>query len=122
MKVIKSLAFVVLTSVLFSSCGTHLPMTYNTNQHVTNVELSKKNFKVVASVKGEAKATYILGIGGLKKKTLIENAKADMLKNTDLVGTSRAIVNETVEIHIRNYFVVMQYRVVVSGHVVEFTE
>lgn len=108
--------------LVLSGCGTHLPLTFNVNQHNTNVELGEKNFKVVAYVKGEAKCAYILGFGGLKRKTLIENAKADMLKNVDLVGTSRAITNETAEVHIRNYVVYVQVRVVVSAHVVEFTD
>ena len=39
-------------------------------------------------VKGEAKATYILGIGGLAKQTLVDNAKQKMI-----------VANKTVEIN-----------------------
>jgi PBP1b-binding outer membrane lipoprotein LpoB len=120
MKQAKILSAFVLILFFLSGCGIHMPLTANLNQHNTNVNLQQKNFKVVAYVKGEAKATFILGFGGLKKKTLIENAKADMLKNVDMVGSSRAIVNETVEIHTKNYLVYVQTRVVVSAHVVEF--
>ena len=114
--------FLMMTvAVVVSSCGFHPPSTANLNQHQTIVELGEKNFKVVAYVKGEAKATYILGFGGLRKKYMIERAKTEMLKNADLVGTSRAIINETVEYHIRNFVFVQQVKICVSAHVVEFT-
>ena len=109
-------------SVILSGCGYFIPQTSNLSNHVTSVELSKKNFKVVAYVKGEAAATYIFGFGGLKKKALVEKARSEMMKNSDLVGTSRAIINETVEVHLANFLVVQKVRVVCSAYIVEFTE
>ena len=86
------------TAFLFSSCAIHSGLTFNTNNHETQVVLSKKNYKVVESVKGEAEAMYIFGIGGLSKNALIAEAKADMLLKADIIGGARAIINETVEI------------------------
>ena len=84
--------------------------------------LSKKNFKVIESVQGESEAIYIFGIGGLSKKALIAEAKANMLTNANIVGSSKAIINETVEIIHSLFPFFRKYKVTVSGHVVEFTE
>lgn len=84
--------------------------------------LSKKNFKVLESVQGEAQALYVFGSGGLSKKALIAEAKANMLAKANIVGGSKAIINETVEIKHTLFPIVRLYTVTVSGHIVEFTE
>ncbi len=120
----KKIGFLLIgITLLFSSCAVHNGLTYNGNSHTTEVVLSKKNFKVVAQVKGEATATYIFGIGGLSKNGLIEEAKADMLSKANILGDSKAIVNETVEV--KRTFILpfcIKQKVIVSGHVIEFTE
>lgn len=119
----KKLIFPIIAfALLFSSCGIHQGMTTNMNNHVTSVELSEKNYTVVSRVQGEAEATYILGFGGLKKNGLVAEARANMLKNADIVGSSRAIVNETIEFKTSIYVVFGRYKVVASAHVVEFTD
>ena len=45
-----------------------------------------------------------------------------MLKNANLVGTSRAVINETVEAHSFLFFIGTKYTVTVSADVIEFTE
>jgi len=84
--------------------------------------LSKKNFKVIESVQGESEAIYIFGIGGLSKKAMIAEAKANMLTNANIVGSSKAIINETVEIIHSLFPFFRKYKVTVSAHIVEFTE
>ena len=117
----KKLLFIVMLFLL-SSCATlHSNLTSNLNNHTTEVILSKKNYTVISSVKGEASAKYVLGIGG-GKKALIAEAKAKMLSKADIVGKSRAIINETVEIRKKHAFIVTKYTVTVSGHVIEFLE
>jgi hypothetical protein len=107
---------------LFTSCGIHNGLTSNINNHQTEVVLSQKNYKVIDYVKGEATATYVFGIGGISKKALIQQAKANMLKNADIVGGSKAVINETVEIHQSFFPIVTQYTVTVSAHIIEFIE
>ena len=107
---------------LFSSCAMHSGLTTNLNNHTTEVVLSKKNFEVVASVQGESRAVYFLIFGGLSKKALIAEARANMLSNANIVGGSKAIINETVEIKHSFFPLIRKYKVIVSGHVVEFTE
>ncbi len=123
MKNLKSILAILVVSVLLTSCGVQHAYVLNTNNNVTNVELSKKNFKVIEKVSGTSSATYILGIGGIKKKALIENAKTQMLSNANLEGSARAIVNLTTEEHFTLVGIFFVKRtIVVSGHVIEFTE
>lgn len=116
------IVFAVMVTVLLSGCGIHLPYVANLNQSVTNVELSEGNFKVVKTVSGEAEAQYILGFGGLKKRSLLELAKKEMFDEAQLDGKSAAITNITVEEYIQNYVVLVRRKVVVTGQVVEFTK
>ena len=121
----KNLLLVVCVSFLLSSCiGLHNSgLTGNSKVYETRVELCKKNFKVIARVKGESQATYVLGIGGLSKNALVEEARSDMFSKADIIGGARAIINETVETKITTYFgVVLQRKIIVSASIIEFTE
>jgi hypothetical protein len=55
---------------------------------------------------------------------MIEEARSKMLSNANLIGRSKAIINETVEYNytLTPYFVVTLFTVTVSGYVVEFIE
>ena len=123
MKIIKIISIVFLTSMLMTSCGIHSARVGNLNSNVTNVELSKKNFKVVDKVSGTSTATYIFGIRGHSNKALIEKAKSKMLENANLIGGARAIINLTTESHISIiYPIYFKRTITVSGHIVEFTD
>ena len=113
---------IVAVLFLFTGCALHNGLTSNLNQHSTEVLLSKKNFQVIAKVDGEAKATYVLGFGGLSKKSLINEARAKMLLSANLVGTTKVIINETVSSRRSFYFLVWTDKVTVSAYVAEFTE
>ncbi|AUC76133.1 DUF6567 family protein [Olleya sp. Bg11-27] len=119
----KKMTFLLLVMTLFlSSCATHYGLPKNYNQNTTEVVLTKKNFKVVQIVKGEAQATYIFGIGGLAKNGLIAEAKAKMLKSAGMEGAARTVVNEIVEVKTSGFLFVNKYKVIVSGQIIEFTE
>ncbi len=106
-----------------TSCGVHSATILNSNINSTNVELSKKNFVVLERVSGSSSATYILGIGGLYNRALVERAKAKMLKNADITGGSKAIINLTTEDHFGGLPpIFFQKTVTVSGHIIQFTE
>ena len=83
----------VIMCVNLSSCGIMQEATNNQNLIQTDVVLSQKNYKVIGTVTSESKQCYIFGIGGLSKKSLLESAMSDMLKNADLKGGARAIIN-----------------------------
>jgi len=118
----KKLFFSMFVSVsLFSGCASHSAYTGNLNTHQTNVELSSNNFKVVNEVSGSATATYVFGIGGLSKKSLVQVARQEMLSKADLVGGSKALVNETLDTKTSFFFLFWKKKVNTSAHVVEFT-
>lgn len=95
-KILSRIAMAVAAVILLVSCGVSQNLTTNTNLNQTNVVLSQKNFHVVKTVKAEASATYIFGIGGLSKKALYTNAVAELTKKANLNG-SQALVNVTVK-------------------------
>lgn len=118
----KKLAFLLVTALVFTSCATHHGLPKNYNQNSTEVVLTKKNFKVVSIIKGEAEATYILGFGGLNRNGLVAEAKANMLKSSGMEGSSKTIINEVVEVKRSGFVFVNKCKVIVSAQLVEFTE
>jgi hypothetical protein len=118
----KNLLLLAGISFLFSSCAIHSGMTTNSNNHTTEVVLSKKNFKVIESVKGESQAMYVFGIGGHSKNALISEAKVKMLSKANIIGGARALINESVEIKNSFFPFFVKYKVTVSGHIVEFID
>ena len=112
----------IVMSLFLTSCASHYGLPKNYNQNTTEVVLTKKNFKVVKIVKGEAEATYIFGIGGLAKNGLVAEAKAEMLKSAGMEGASRTIVNEVVEVKTSGFLFVNKYKVIVSAQIIEFLE
>ena len=109
-------------ALLLASCGVTRELSHNVNNHTTQVVLAKNNFKVVEHVKGEASNQYFLLIIGGGKRALVEKARAKMLQNANLVGSSRAVINETIESHWIFIGVGIQYTVTVSADVIEFNE
>ncbi|MBQ5855726.1 MAG: hypothetical protein IIW55_00275 [Bacteroidales bacterium] len=121
----KLLMLFALVAMLFgvSSCSLHGSLATNVNQNSTNVVLQDNNYKIVAKVRGEAQADYFLYFGGFRKKGLIEEARAEMLENANLVGSSKAVINETFETSVTTFAGIYSYvKVTCSGYVIEFTE
>ena len=121
----KALLFFTLFAALFgmTSCSVHDGMTRNLNQNSTNVILQDNNYTIVQKVRGESEANYVFYFGGFRKKGLIEEARANMLENANLVGSSKAVINETVEVSLSTIGgIYSNVKVIVSGYVIEFTE
>jgi len=115
---------VILVAVVvfsLSSClGTHAITTSSLNNNVTNVVLQTNNYRIIEKVNGRAESITFLGYGG-SFRPLIENARSDMLRSSNLIGSSRAIINEVVEFNTKMIFFVTIYTVTVSAYVIEFT-
>ena len=121
----KLLMLFVLVATLFgvSSCQLHTPVAANLYQNNTNVVLQDNNYKIVQKVRGEAQADYFFYFGGFRKNGLIEEARAEMLESANLVGSSKAVINETVETSLTTIAgIYTNVKVTVSGYVIEFTE
>jgi hypothetical protein len=117
------IAMAAVSLVLLSGCGisSGLHNQFSVNGANTNVVLQKNNFKVLGSVNGTSEATYVLGVG-LNKNTLIAQAKQQMLDNAKLDGSSKAVINVTVEEHVTFILVYVKRTVKVHGTIIEFTE
>jgi len=114
---------ILIMVILLSGCGVNsgLMNQYSVNGANTNVVLEKKNFKVVETVSGDATDNYWFFIGGFKQ-TLVAKAKQKMIENAKLEGTSKAIINVTIEEHSKFMFVYIKRTITVHGTVIEFTE
>ena len=74
-------------------------------------------------VRGESVQNYVLGMGGLSKKSLNESAMSEMYKNANLTG-SQAIIN--VNCTYKNTMILApiywQTKAIAVGTVIEFTK
>ena len=121
MKRISNVFFVILIVFFPTSCAVHSGLTFNTNNNITNVVLQSNNYRVVQYVEGSASGTMILCFGG-SFRPLVENARSKMLGHAHLVGSSRAIINETVEVNNKYFIVAGVKTVTVSAYVIEFID
>ncbi len=112
----------VAALLLLPGCAVHNGLYNNVNQVVTSVELGEANYEVVAYVTGYAEARYIFGVGGNKKRTLVEAAKSEMYEKAGLLGSPKAVINQTVETRFSFFPFFQKVEVTVSGHVIEFTD
>lgn len=110
------------TLLFFGSCASHSAFTGNLNSQNTQVILSEKNYEVQDRVEGKANATYIFGIGGLSKKSLLESAKNEMYQNANLQGGSKALINETFSTKTSFFLFFWKHQVNASADVIEFTK
>ena len=113
----KKLLVLALSFLFFQSCiSLH-------NGHIApnSVSVSTDNFQIVKSISGEAKALYILGIGGAIKEGLVREAKINMY-NKYPPKPNEIITNITVDNKQTFFlgFLVMQHSVIVSADVVKF--
>ena len=114
--------------LLVNNCG-FMPEGYLGHSTNTQVILSEANYKIINTVKGQATATFILGIGPFNNR-LYSRAKIDMLENANLAGggnKSRALINITTDEQIK-YFILVYFplwftkTVYMSADIIEFKE
>ncbi len=111
----------VALTLMCSSCGISRSATSNTNLTQTEVQLTKKNFKVIGTVTGESTQNYWLGIGGMSKKSMDESAISDMYQKANLKG-SQAIINTNVSHKNKMVLIYTQAKAIATGTVIEFVD
>lgn len=141
MKTSTFILIIVLVGVIITSYGCSSSGMF-TSGNVTEVQLQKNNFKIVArNVSGEAQAGYILGgtfsMGmatntfavarvsgsGMLYKEALENLwKNFETTNGSVEGKRLALVNVRYDSDALNLFVYTQPKIVIRADVVEFTE
>ncbi len=138
----KSLFFnatIGLLTLLISGCSTGGMFT---SGHVTDVQLQRNNFKIVArDISGEAKAGYLIGGSfsmGMATNTfafvrvagsgeLYKEAMQDLWKNIEsacgpVEGRKIALINVRYDAEALNLIVYTQPRITIRADVVEFTD
>jgi hypothetical protein len=114
----KNIIFVALFffTAFFSSC-----MAVQSGSLANSAALSSANFDYAKqNVSGYASSTYVLGIGGLKRDNLVNDAKLNMLNNHSL-KSNQALTNHTVTFKTSNFFgIIQKVECFVNADVVEF--
>ena len=113
----------VALGLLVSSCGITEQATQNVNELQTQVVLTEANYKVIGTATAELTQTYVFGFGGISKKALGQSAMSAMMKNADLQGGARAIINANVEYDVVTYLgVFTKVTATATGTIIEFTK
>ena len=107
--------------LITTSCSFSREATSNRNVAQTEVVLAQKNYRVIGTVRGESAQNYVLGIGGMSKKSLGESAMSEMYKNANLKD-SQAIINVNVAYKNKFILVYSQSKAIATGTIVEFTK
>lgn len=115
-KVILKSIFAMSIAILISSCTA-----FHSGTMSNSAALSSANFSYVnQNIKGEATAAYLLGLGGLGKETLVNNAKQKMLASTPL-KSNQTLANLTVNFKSSYYLgIYWTVKCTVTADVVEF--
>ena len=115
------LLFVAGLLLTLSGCSTHLN-TFALVQNSPEVILREDNFRVVGMAEATTSVKRILGIGGISRSAVRENAVAELFKNANLTG-SQTIVNITERVSLTGvppFFT--RHTITTVGTIVEFTD
>jgi hypothetical protein len=112
----KKLIILIFSVVLLSSCATH------SGYIASSASLSKANFSYKKQISGTSKATYVFGLGGFSKQSLIDEAKRNMLAENPL-KENQALANVSVSWKKSSYtiFVIIN-KCIVTADIVEFND
>ena len=123
MKRILGAIFLIAVAFSFSSCAAaHLGMPQNVNNNTTNVVLQGGNYEIIQRVEGTATGTLLFGMIPINSQTVVNNARRQMLQSANLVGSSRAIINEVIEKELTIWPFVGFRTVTVSAYVIEWRD
>lgn len=104
-----------MTSFLMSGC-----VALHSGFMNDSASLSSNNFKYVKLASGQAKATLVFGIGGLKEDAMVAAAKSNLIQKNPL-KEGQTIANVAVDRKQSIYFgIVVVTKVTVTADIVEF--
>lgn len=115
-KIILKFTFAAIVAISLSSCSAG-----HSGYMSDSSALGAANFSYVKNnIKGESTATYILGIGGLAKSTLVDDAKQKMLSENP-IKDNQTLTNLTVNFK-NSYYLGIYWtsKCIVTADVVEF--
>ena len=122
MKLAKLFIMSMVATLLIGCAGVNMTP-YKNDPVETKVVLAEDNYTIVKEVEGEWSATYVFGIGGLRKTALETNAIGEMYKNAHLTGNQQ-IINITTTRSVETWAlgIYAKYKVVARGYVIEFVK
>ena len=106
-------------AMMLTSCAFNTTSYQNVDEVNTVVDLSNVDYEIIGTVEGQSKQTYVFGIGGLSKKSMLENAKADMYRNANLKA-NEAIIYPSTTTSVQSYVVVDIVTATATGYKVKF--
>lgn len=110
----------VAISLVLTGCGTSFFTASNNNIAHTQIQISQSNFRVVGDAFGQSHSTYVLGIGGLSRRAVRDNAVADMYRNANLSGT-QVIININVKSHVSTILgIYTRITFTATGEIIEY--
>lgn len=115
-KVLLRICFLLSITIMFSSCAAGL-----TGSMANSAALSSDNFNYVKrDLQGMSQATYVLGIGGMKREAIVNEAKIKMLENNALKD-GQTLANVIVDFKFSNFMgIVATTKCYVTADIVEF--
>lgn len=117
----KKIVFGLLIAVAFSVCSCSVTTGTLGNSTQSQIVLKGNNFKVLESVTGQASSEYWFLIG-TSKQNLTDRARRDMIEKANMAGSSKAIINVTVDMESKFFLFWSKKTVYVSGDVILFTD
>ena len=113
---------VSIVAIVMASCAGLNTTPYQNEPVETKVILKEANYTIVKEVEGSWSATYIFGIGGYSKKSLLNNAIGNMYENAQLTGNQQ-IINITTTVSTKSVLgIYLKREVRAHGYVIEFKE
>lgn len=115
--VMKKILHLFMLCLFVAITGCNLNTTSYTNVDAVNtvVDLSNVDYEIIGIVEGYSEQTYVFGIGGLSRKSLVDNAKADMYRNANL-KEGEAIIYPSTTTSVTSYLVVQFVRAKANGY------
>ena len=114
MKNLIKLSIITILVSILSSCAFHSGYMNN------SASLSEPNFRYVhQNISGSSQTTKVLGIGGLGKAAIVEDAKNEMLEKHKL-QLNQALANVTVDWKNSGFLIVTTTKCTVTADIVEF--
>ncbi|MDP3359638.1 MAG: hypothetical protein Q8S41_09855 [Lutibacter sp.] len=103
-------------AIMFTSCAASL-----VGGMSNSAALSTNNFTYVQkNIQGKSQATYVLGIGGMNREAIVNEAKEKMLTNYSL-KSNQALANLVIDFKNSNFLgIVRTTKCYVSADIVEF--
>lgn len=96
MKILKIFFVLLSMATLMYGCGFTNRGALNNNLWNTQVSLDNVPYKMIGTVKGYSRSTYVFGIGGMSATSLYNSANSDMINHANLKDNQAIIYTTTV--------------------------